>query len=415
MKAARWAFYLFVASLPFEYPPRTIPWEVTTITAAIFLLAALTEPRRLFGRVSGSTAWFGAYLYAFLVAFALSAGEYEAEVWRLFTLLVETLLLMVAASNLLREEGIRRTALQLLVVACVVRAGIQLLGISVSTHVEWTGGERVSAMGQNANHSAMILTAGLLALLGLGYDRPRTGWRRGLLLWAPAAAIAIAIVQNASRGGVVALAAGLAAFTLGGHTARTRIRNVALALVAFVAIAVASYQSDTMRNRFMDSASTGFMAGRERIFPLAWQMVMEHPLAGWGPVRNKYELGSRLPEQRRPRRDTHNLVLEVLTSTGLLGLIPFAIGTALALLAAWRARAGSEGILPLAFLVAVLAANLSGNWVAAPILWLAMAYAVASAEPQTAPVATAWRYRRSRVTSGAVPDVQYRPNMLRDI
>ncbi len=399
-RVVRWAFYLFICSLPFEYPPRTIPWEVTTITAAVFLLAALVQPRLLFARIPWAARWFGLYLYAFLVAFALNSAEYDEEVWRLFTLLLETALLMVAAANVLREEDIRRTALRWLVVACVVRAGIQLAGISVSTHVEWTGGERISALGQNANHSAMILTAGLLALLSLAYDRPIRGWRRGVLLWGPAAAITIAIVQNASRGAMVALGAGLVAFTFGGRTAGTRVRNALLATFAFIAIAFASYLSPTMRNRFADSASTGFMAGRERIFPVAWQMAVERPLAGWGPTRNKYELGSRLPEQHRPRRDTHNLVLEVITSTGLLGLIPFAVGTALSLLAAWRARRGSEGILPLAFLVAVLAANLSGNWIAAPILWLAFGYAMASAATVPAPVAAPWRYRRSRVTAG---------------
>src|SRR5204862_5631053 len=46
---------------------------------------------------------------------------------------------------------------------------------------EWGGGERITALGQNANNSAMILGAGLIALLALQYglERPlvRRRWR----------------------------------------------------------------------------------------------------------------------------------------------------------------------------------------------------------------------------------------------
>jgi len=44
------ALYLLIASIPFEYPERSIPLEIPTLTGAVFLLATLLLPRRCYGR-----------------------------------------------------------------------------------------------------------------------------------------------------------------------------------------------------------------------------------------------------------------------------------------------------------------------------------------------------------------------------
>ena len=373
----RWAFYLFVFSLPFEYPKRTIPWEVTTITCAVFLLATLLQPRVSLARLPSAVRWFAVYLYVLLGAFVADGGHYGDQVQKLFILLLEAVLLLWTASNLLRREDVARGALVSLGLACGLRAAIQLAGIATKRVVEWTGGVRITALGQNENHSALILSAGVLALVGLTYARARGApWPR-LLTWPLVGAIGIAIVQNGSRGGMIALGAGLLALALGRGSLAIRVGNATVVLVALGFLVWESSQSEGMRNRFLQTAETGFMAGRERIYPTALRMVLERPLTGWGPLNNMYELGNRLPEQHIPRRDTHNLVLEVLTATGLLGFVPFAIGTWLCLRAAWRARGGAEGTLPLALLVALLVANMSANWIATPLLWLVFAYALA--------------------------------------
>jgi O-antigen ligase len=373
-----WMFYLFIFSLPFEYPKRTFPVEVTTLTCGVFLLATLLQVRACFRWVPRALPWFGAFLYAFLVSFAFSGGEYGSEVRKFFLLLLQLVLMLWASYGLLRDERVARIGLIVLVTACVLRAGLQLSGVAATSHAEWTGGERVSALGQNANHSAMILTAGLIALVGLAYGRQAIRRPRAAVVWPLAITLGVAIVQNASRGAILALAAGVAAFSLGGRTPWSRVRNVVIALLALALLVWASYSSEALRNRFKRTAETHTMAGRERLFPTLWQMFLERPVLGWGPINNKYELGARLPEQQRPRRDSHNVVLEVLTGFGLLGAAPFLVGVAMCIRSAWRARHGPEGVLPLAMIVAVLIANMSGNWIASQLLWLTLAYALAS-------------------------------------
>jgi len=245
-------------------------------------------------------------------------------------------------------------------------------------HSVQTGGQRLSAMGQNSNHAAMILGAGLIALVGLTYGRYNRGWWRRLVGAPLTALLAVAVADTGSRGGILALGLGTMAFMVQGGTLGQRIRNMALTVLIIAAIGVAAFQSEVMRNRFMDTLETGTLTGRELIYPAVVGMIRDRPLFGWGPANNKYELGLRLDERVRRRRGTHNSVLEVLSATGVFATIPFLIGMWLCFRAAWRAREGPDGSLPLALIVTVMASNMSGDWFMTPLYWFALAYAVAS-------------------------------------
>ena len=393
----RWAFYVFILSLPFEYPKRSIPWEVTTLTCALFLLATVVQPGLCFRRFPRAVGWFAGFLYAFLISFAVNGGEYADEAMKLFILQLQLVLLLWAAYNVLQDEHVFGRAPLVLAVACTARAALQLSGIATEHTVEWGGGERVSALGQNANQSAMIMTAGLIALLAFSNASP--GGRRlvRLLIWPFAALIGIAIIQNGSRGGVIALGAGVLTLMLGGAWVWSRLRNAAVVLLALGLLSWASYNSEGMRNRFTEVTSRGYMAGREKLYPELMQMFLERPIVGYGPIANKYVLGGRVPEQHYERRDAHNVFLEVMTATGIVGLLPFVVGLWLAGRAAWRGRQGPAGMLPTALLVAVMASNLSGNQLAAPLTWLVLTYALASDRsqgPMPAPAPVPGRPRR---------------------
>ena len=117
------------------------------------------------------------------------------------------------------------------------------------------------------------------------------------------------------------------------------------------------------------------MAGREQIMPTAWSMFIESPIVGWGPINNVFELGSRFG---RTKKDTHNGYLWVLTETGLAGAVPYLIALWLCLRAAWRARHGSEGSLPIALLITVFLINMSLTWHYRKMFWIILAYSVAS-------------------------------------
>jgi O-antigen ligase len=373
----RLALFIYVLSIPFEFPRRTIPLEIPTLTGLIYLMTTVLNPGLAFRRVPAAVFWFGLHLWVLAAISIFMQIDHRDLAAKQFVLLVQLLLLMWTMYNLMADPRVVRGVLIAIVLACAVRAGLQVAGVGTSSYQVWTGGERVTAFGQNANLSAMILSAGLVTVLGLHTIRERWLPRFGLLALPLAAIMGWAIVQTGSRGGVICAAAGLAVFAFAGRTTRQRIRNGFLGLLALGVLIWGVGRSEVMRERFVAAAETGALAGRERIWPAALEMIQERPLFGWGLVDNQYEMGHRIA-YKLPFRDMHNLFLEIFTNSGAVGAVPFLIGILLCVVAAWRARRGPLGVLPLAMAGAILIGTMSGTWIASKILWLALTIGLAA-------------------------------------
>jgi len=370
--------YLLVASIPFEYPARTIPLEIPTLTGAVFLLVTLLHPKRCYGRLPGAALWFGAYVLILLLCILLGQRERAAAALSDYVVMLQGVLVFLAAANLMRDERVARRAVVTLVAACSIRAALPLLGFGRTTSAVWTGGERISALGQNANSAAMILAAGLVALIGLTLMRRRKTLPGLVLAGGLGILLGMAILETGSRGGLASLLGGVMVLALAADSWRHRLRNGAIALLAVSSLTFAALQLPVMKNRLRDAATTGNLAGREQLFPALWNMFLEKPVLGWGPVTNNYELALRVGERDRGSRAAHNLILELLSAGGLVLAVPFFIGAWLSVRGAWQARRGDHGVLPLALLCSLFLANMSGEWGASKLLWLVLAYAVVS-------------------------------------
>jgi O-antigen ligase len=382
----RAALYVYALSIPFEMPHRAIPLEIPTLMAFVFLGATLLAPSACYRRVGPAVWWFALHLWLVAACAVLAGVEERIALLKYLILLGQLLLLFWAGTNLLADPRVRRGALIALAVACAARALLQVLGIGATEREVWTGGTRVTVLGQNANLSAMILAAGLVALVGW---RPAAAAQRALvpLRWLSAAAVGLAIIQSGSRGGLLCAAVGLLALGLHGSSPLHLARNVVVGTLTIAALGWGAWRSDMMRHRFEDAANEGHLAGRERIYPSALEMFVERPLLGWGPIANRMEIARRIDERKRAGRDAHNLLLELLTATGVAGALAFLAGLGLCLRGAWRARRGSDGAVPVAVLAAVLVGTVSGTWIAAKILWFALALA-AGAGNDRAPAGT---------------------------
>lgn len=379
----RWTFCLMVFSLPFDLPRAGLPLEVTTLTACIFLLATALQPHVCFRRPPKAFWCFVLYLYVYVVSMLWHSVGYsridlQREQGKLVFLLLQAMVLCWTGYNVMRDQRTAQAALLTLAASCIILAGIHILGLARTTTEIASNIERLSTFGQNPNSLARHLSFGALTLVGLGYGRSKRALRVPLLIWPFVLLLIMAIESTGARGSVIALAAGLLFFVLGGEQPAARIRNIVIVALALSFAIWMSLRSETMVQRFEKSIDEGSMAQRENLYPTAWKMFLDRPLLGWGPTLNMWELGTRVGEADHPFRDTHNLLLEVLTVTGVIGAIPFFVGVFLCLLAAWNARAGPEGVLPLAAIVAILVANVGANLHYNKLFWLVLTYALAS-------------------------------------
>ncbi len=374
----RWTFYLFVFSIPFEMPNLGLPFETAALTGGLFLLAAAWQSRVCFGRPPKALWWFGAYLAVYILITLMLGVQRRADAARAFILLVQAILICWCGCSLMRRDRVARGALLTLVVSCAMLALIQVSAVASTASEIGSHAERLSSFGQNPNKLGRTLGMGLIALIGLTFDMEKRVLRPGILAWPLLGIMLLAIVDTGSRGSLVAVAAGLFAFMFRSGSSVSRLRNAAIVVVAIGACFVFSYLSENMWTRIEATIDKGSLAKRETIFPEAWEMFVESPLFGWGPVNNMEVLGTRVGEPDHPRRDTHNIFLELLTATGLLGTIPFLGGLYLCFSAAWNARGGRQGATPLALIIAVSAANVGANLLYAKLYWFILAYVLAA-------------------------------------
>src|SRR5215510_12436858 len=384
----RWAFYVFVFSLLIEWPDRPIPMEIPTLIGFIYLAFTLLQTRVCYRRVP-KELWFYA---VYICYFALLCGfvRRQGDAIKLLTLMVQIFFLMWSGYNLMRYERIMKTALLTLVISCSALSVMQLLGVAATQWEFYGAGSRTSVLGQNPNNMANNISLGLVALMGFAFGRNKTSpWAKCVA--APLAVIMVgAIIDTGSRGALLALGIGFAAFAIRGKTLWAKAKSLLIVLAVLGGLVWAVLQTPLLASRYMRTIYENNMAGREKIFPAAWDMFKDKPLIGWGPTDNMYELEKRVRIIKDPTiykrsasnkgaMDTHNMFLDVLTSTGLFGALPLFICVILCITAAWRAHRGSEGALPLAMVFTVMVINMSGNWIASKLDWLMMAYALASA------------------------------------
>lgn len=396
-----WTLYVFIVSLPFDSPERRTPVELTTILGAVFLLATLTRPSLCYRRPPAAFWLFAIYMCVLVVSFVVNGAEYPEDTLKTFLTRSLLVLIFLPAYNLMRDPRVARHCLIIFGVACALLAVLTLTSIVGMSDVAKA---RVTAFGQNPNRSALFMGSGILALVAASLGGVRPPFRPRLLALGLAAVAAAAQLGTGSRGSLLALVAGLWALTLGGRGFKLRFRNALLSLVGLTAVAWAALQSPVMARR-LEHAQQGDFAGREEIFPLAWGMVQERPLFGWGPAGNSYELAMRISDGVHVTRDTHNLVLEVLTTVGIVGTLPFFAALALCVLGAWRARHGPMGIGPFALCAAILVANMSGNYIGLKLTWFVLALAMASGRlfapsPEPVPAPPPLRRRWSLPATG---------------
>ncbi len=374
----RWAFYGFVATIPFETVDLGIPFETTMISLGILFISLLTQPSLVLRNPPLAFIFFSIYLFVLYISFVIKTPPelfFEAA-WKLMVI-TQLIVMSWVAFNIFKSERVARRALLVFALSCAFLAVLQQLGISQS--MEGVGGEgRVTALGFHPNNIARILSLALLSLAGLVYAFKKSALKSHFWVWIVIALLGVTIVQTGSRGGLLALGAGLSIFIFKPGTVSTKVRNIVVVLLGFIFFLAIVFQSETSLSRFETTIEEGNFARREKIYPTAWEMIKEKPILGWGKIPGEYELGARLAHPEEETKNAHNLILYVLVASGLIGFIPLVFGVWLTVKTAWKTRGYVRGVLPLSLLTTVLVANMSGVWINNKMHWIVTAYALSS-------------------------------------
>lgn len=377
-RSLRLSFILFAAALPFEPIDLGIPYlSLAKITGILFFAVCLRFKGLCFPRPPRPVLWFAAYWTAIALYATLMPRQLWSSVAGQLVTLAQLILLFWTASALLRVPGLAQTILNTFAVSCAALATTTLLRVPgfVEESTDRVAEVRVTAAGYDLNDLGSVMGVASIVVMGSllsGTRRPR--WKTLAMCLMLVAMLAV-IVNTGSRGGMLAVVMGMLVFLVPLASSRRRLAAFMAGALALVAVGFLIARNPSSIKRWTDTYTEGNVAGRDQIIERSIAMIKERPILGWGPIGNIEELGLRTGH---PRRDTHNLILYILTEVGLLGCIPFFYGVWLCGKAAWRSRASALGILPLALFCVVLVINQSLTWLLHKPMWLVFALALAA-------------------------------------
>jgi O-antigen ligase len=368
----RYAFYLFVFCLPFE-------GAIGGLSHIGFILAGSTvcQPK-LFLKPLPKAFWcFVIYLFVVAVlglAMTLDNqqdSEYTSGLITQLFRLSQLLVFFFIAYTLMTFESIAKRSLLIFAFSCVLLAILQFAGvIATEDH------GRVTVYDFNPNVTALLLSVGLIYFLGVLHGERDASMKLRLLVWLSSAVLLIPIVRTGSRGGAVALILAVIVLVVKPGSIPQKAKMAFMVVAVVAALGWATFQIEAVRNRWENTYYKGDVASRDILFPVAWQMFLERPITGWGPVNHYWEMNIRTADP--DGGDPHNLYLWVLKETGLLGAFPLFVGLWLCWRSTWRARRSSHGTVALALLLLMLVQNLKGTYLFFKIFWFVLAYAAAS-------------------------------------
>jgi O-antigen ligase len=373
----RWSFLLFVFSMPFETLETGFTSSSLSLARAAGLLlfaACLIYPKQCFQRPPGAMWWFIGYIAIYSLHGLYLPDEYWADfVVGLFTRVQLFIFFWIAASLLKDEEFARHALLAFAIATLFLSLGMAFKLPGFHSHVREG---RTTVIGANANGLAFVMACAVLILLGLWPDKGvRRRWQSTALILSLFPLLA-GLIMTGSRGGMTVLVIGASLYLAMRQNFKRKKALIFWGLMTLGAMVYMAMHDPTASSRWEETYSTGSTSGRDTIYDAAIAMVYERPILGWQPVRSFFELGWRV--KKATGRDTHSLFLALLTEVGLLGTLPFLIGLWLCIQAAWKARGGNLGAMPLSLMAALLAFSTVNTTLTGKTMWFILGVGIAS-------------------------------------
>jgi O-antigen ligase len=371
---ARWMLYLFVLSIPFESVETGWAllgnWTPARLIGYALMGSALLIPSRCFRRPPAPFWLFASYLLVVVFWLPFLAEGYMLLVAPRVLQLTQMLVMFWISFNLMHKPAVARN-----VVVCVAASMVLLAALQYANITTTVIQNRATALGETANTAGNLLGLGLVALVGLTFSREKSSWLLPFLTLPLVLLIASQVVGTGSRGALVATSVGILALLLrkGSLANRARLLLVLAALVAALLWFV--LQNETTLKRWRNTVEISDYGARDQIAMVALTMIGERPVFGWGPERHYVELGRRMYVEKM---EEHNLLLYVFNEVGVVGGGAYAVALLLCFAAAWRARRGDAGSLPLAFICMLLTISLVDVFHNRKLQWLLLAYICAS-------------------------------------
>jgi O-antigen ligase len=369
------ALCLFCFSINFEvWDPLSTGgiFSISKLTGFVYLATILPQLKR-YTRTDLINCFMRPIWLFFGLLTLISLINVNKIAWNFFDIsLFQNIILFLILMNHARKDssvldkGMLSFAFGSVVLALLFNSGIG---------VEYKGG-RVTVFGDNENIVGLRMCISMIILmLSVVQDRFMLGkWRYLFLL--PIPIMLHLMFQTGSR---VSLISACFAFMFG--VILLKVRKITYKILSFiVGVIIFTYgfnfmmQSETLLKRLLSAAGEGDLSGRDVIWTKLFSLIENNPILGVGKTGYAYFSQDIFGNLISP----HNVILEVLCYTGIVGLFIYLFF----LYRVFKAGLNSYKIygllLPLLLLFPIVGILLSGQILNVKIGWVIFAYIAGS-------------------------------------
>jgi O-antigen ligase len=370
----KYALYLFCFSLNFEKwdPLNTgIDFIVTKVTITIYLLFSIADFKSLY-----SIKHFKLYFYplfSFFLLLTFMSYINKTSTYSIFfniPFFLNLLALIVAANQERRNPQILLKGLFVFSIGSVVMTLMYFSGMESISELE----NRVTIFGSNQNELGLNLAISILIFISIIYEIKLKFIKNMYLLYTTFPLMLIFLVRTGSRVAIISLFIGIIIFFL---LIKTQIKGSKLFMILslfFVLFFVWElYVKDTyVAERLFSSVNDGDLSGREIIWLTTIELFVKNPFFGMGETGYLYAFNFITEDGGSP----HNVIIEVLCYTGIVGLIFFMVFLIRTFKCGIRSYTVTNEILPLILLIPISGMILSGQILGTKTAWLIITYII---------------------------------------
>lgn len=372
LKVQRYALYLYFFSLNFEMFNLFGLGSTSRLTGAIYLLAIIPS-HRLFLKTTAIkpflVPWFIFWFYLSVISF-LNINGYSSKVFDI-TLLLNIFYFWFFLNHERRDPGVITVGFFCFALSGILLSLLYYAGIGI----EYDGG-RAKIFGDNQNAVAIRLSLAVIVLMYFSVTRTFFDDGRRWLLLIPVPLMLNFMLDTGSRKAIVAF---VLAFLLGVLLVKTRkVWHKVFVFIASGYFAVYSIgiflESEIIIKRFNEVVKDGGIANIDVVWANALSVISEHLIFGAGLSGYARQTIRNIGFYMSP----HNVLLEVLAYTGIVGFSMYLYFLSKVGVAAYLGYKSNHFLLPLLLLIPVLALILGGQALTTKIVWCIFAFAISS-------------------------------------
>lgn len=374
LKTQNFLLYLFFFSLNFEvWDPFNTGgnFSVAKLTGFLYAFSLIPKIQSFLKVPRGLKTYVRLILlfYVFLVFMSfININFYSSDVFQ-FSILQNLILFVFLLNHERLSPGALEKSFIFFFIGSLVLAACFYLGIGLEINVEG----RVSLFGDNANIIGvrMVISSLILTHIILKY-RKRVSKFIYLLLPLAYIPLVTLTLNTGSRLSFISLFLGVSVFFIlyKKRGVFSKVLILGIGVVAAIFLFDLAMQSEALGTRLTQTAEEGHLAGRDEIWLDILPLIENNWIVGVG--RTGYvEYTSRLYGSIK---SPHNVIIEVLSYTGIIGLFVFLRFIYKVFLSSYKYLRKYNEVVPFVFIVPILGIILSAQILTFKLGWVIFAY-----------------------------------------